>query len=434
MGNNGPMSSPDGPGTQTPVSDAPPPGDHDGGAPAASKRDIKPSVAWYWVGALILVLGTVGAFVLMIVGIVTFADAPNHYERISVPGERAVAISEPGTYHLYGETGDYYSSTNYGSSYYSYNTIVRPTVTVTDANGTSIPVTAGPETSVTSYSANGLSAYDFASFYVPSAGTYTVTVKEPALPARTSTRSGNSTYVETYDVTRVAVGNSVASTAVPELVSAAALGSIGVLLGLFILIMTAVKRNRSRNILFPPRPRPAPYGSYGPVYAPAGAGYRPGPGYGPGGYPPPGYPPPGYPPPGYPPRGYPPPGYPPPGYPPPGYQPPGGPGGPPYSSAPGGAPSGPPAGSPVASPFGAASLSASPFDPAHASGSPFAPPISDAPREESAAPGPIRDLEPPVADVPDYLEPPTSTAPAAHPVVDHVVTDDAEDPSDDADD
>lgn len=103
-------------------------------------------------------------------------------------------------------------------------------------------------------------------------------------------------------------------------------GSLAILVGLVLLIVTAVRRHRDR-------PTPS-WTGWGPPYPGPGQpmtaypqpGY-PGGGFGPPGYPVPGYPAPGYPAPGYPAPGHPASSYPAPGHPVPGHAQPGDPAG-----------------------------------------------------------------------------------------------------------
>jgi len=310
---------------------------------APTKKDISPSVVWYWIGAALLVLGLAAGFTLVIIGIVTVVDAPDGYQRVSVPGERTLQLPVAGTYQLYGESSD--------TSYY-YSTIDPPRVTVKDAAGTQIPVAKRSVSSYSSYTYQGYRGYEVGTISVGSPGAYTFSVVEsvvtdnPNRPITPSSRS-TTTYFPTpapSTVDRVAVGQDAGGRTAGLILSGISVMGVGSLAGIVLLIVVAVKRSGSRKRLFPPPARPAyAYGGYG-----AGFGA---PGYGPPGYGPPGYGPPGYGPPGYGPPGYGPPGYGPPGY---GGSGPGGPG---YGS-PGSAPGRPgpygsaPAGG--AGPWGAA--------------------------------------------------------------------------------
>ena len=51
----------------------------DRGGPPPSERDIRPPVAWYWIGAVILVGSVLGAFVLLVTGTIAVINAPQAY-------------------------------------------------------------------------------------------------------------------------------------------------------------------------------------------------------------------------------------------------------------------------------------------------------------------------------------------------------------------
>lgn len=383
-----------------------------GGAagPPPSERDIRPAVAWYWIGAIVLVGSVLGSFVLIVTGIVSVINAPQDYPRVSVPGERTVSLPASGTYFLYGESDQYLSG--YGYSGY----LIPPQASVADGSGRAVPVTTLlASSSAASYTtSSGFRGTAFARIDVPAAGEYTITTT--ASPVRDSTgggsgggstgttpttrRSTRSTAFD-YQASQVAVGLDQGSANATRFVASSALGVVGFIVGLVLLIVTAVRRNRSRKALFPPARRP-PAGYGAPPFAAAGAaGYGAPPGYGP----PPGYgTPPGYaPPPGY---GTPP-GYaPPPGYP-PGSRPGPGAGAPPYGAPP---PAGPPpgAGAPAwPSPPG------SPGAPGAGPGLPSPTPSAD-PRVGSAAPGglPAWPAPPPRSSGADPSGPAAPGAPA----------------------
>jgi len=377
-----------------------------GSAPTPSKSDIRPSVAWYWIGTAILVLGIGGATGWFGVSIATLISAPNDYERVLVPGERLLRFTEPGTYSIFGETSVYV----YGGR----SSLRVPEVTVKSESGTPIVITP-VYSSGSSYTTGAYRGYELSTLKIPTAGNYTVTVG--SIPgtstggtgsSRATTTTDYSYYSANAEVQRIAVGKSIDDQVLGGIFGSLALGSVSLLVGTTVLIVTGVKRSGSRRKLFPPAPRPMPYGpgpfapgaygGYPPPYPPGGYGA---PGGAPGGYGAPGGapgygPPPGYAPPGYGPGAYPPP----PGYggggagaygrpPGPGYPPPPGWGGAPGAPPPAGPAGGPPPPSPPpdpsarrdspppsGAPRGGPSGPARPYDP---SAPPFAPPHADLP-------------------------------------------------------
>ena len=101
-------------GSNTPPGRAPEPGSETEPGPASgsggststpSKADIRPRATWYWIGTAILVLGIAGATGWFIASVVMIVNGPNDYQRVSVPGQRTVQLTETGTYTIYGEAG-----------------------------------------------------------------------------------------------------------------------------------------------------------------------------------------------------------------------------------------------------------------------------------------------------------------------------------------
>ncbi len=379
------------------------------GAPP-SVKDIRPRAAWYWIGAAILVLGLAGATGWFVSSVVAAVNVAQDHQRVSIPGERTLTFSEPGTYTIYGETTEYVSYAD---------DLVTPTITVKSSSGTPVPVddtTSRSYSPSSSYTWNGYRGYSLGTIDIPSAGPYVVSVSDlvvrdsgagsggstggssggtPGTSRRTTTTYS---YQASYsvDVARIAVGKSTDDRAVAGIFASLGLGALAAIIGTVVLIVTGVKRSGSRRKLFPPPARPLAYpgmgfppapGPYGSPYgSPYGGPPRPGP-YGPSPYGPLPYggPPPSGPPGGAGPYGGAPYGAAPYG-PPPGAGPYGAPptGPSPYGPPPGAPPYGPPPGAP---PYGAGPYGAAPPPPG---APPFGPPPggsrNDAP---SGPPGPF---------------------------------------------
>jgi hypothetical protein len=351
---------------------------------APTKKDIKPSAIWYWIGAGLLVVSLFGGFTLMIVGIAGVIDAPADHQRISVPGERTLQLPAAGTYEIYGETSEYtYAST----------TLEPPRLEVKDSSGATVPVTNRAPTSRSSYFYQGYEAFEFATISVPAPGAYTFTVREavvtddPLPPTTTSTTSvgrpttsrratTTSPFFSTVPADRVAVGQDLGGRTGALIGGGVALMGIGSIAGIIVLIVVGVRRSGSRKRLFPPPARPA-FGAY-----PGTGGYGPygGPGYGGPGYGGPGYGGPGY------------------GA--PGYGVPGAPAGRPASYGPYGAPPGAAGAGPWGAPPGAAGPMGAPAPSGPPTGPPVGPPGAPPPPFASGPPPPSGN--PPPGPYPPY--------------------------------
>ena len=115
------------------------------------------------------------------------------------------------------------------------------TIDITDPSGEQVV----PNTSATSYSAddNGMKYESFGSFDVKSAGTYTVRVDGPP---GTTARIGQISLLSFIGL----------------LVGGIAIGGLGFVLALVVLIVTLVRRSRSKRTMAPPvapGPPPAPF-------------------------------------------------------------------------------------------------------------------------------------------------------------------------------
>ena len=222
--------------------------------PAAAGSKVSP--AGYWIGGGILVVGCGIAVIWFIVAIVGLVNAPDDFERIRVPGSEVVTLGN-GDWIIYYESD---SSRSYANN--------PPSVDVTGPNGRAINVQYSSDKSSYSVGSNdGQALYEF---HVVSPGEYTIEASTVGEPAR---RSGDQIAIgrPLFDGGRVA-----------GILGPIALGAVSFLIGLIVLIITIVRRSRSRR-------RPA-YAGYQPPYGggpPAGGPYYGGPPPGPAGWAPP---------------------------------------------------------------------------------------------------------------------------------------------------
>ncbi len=296
-----------------------------GGADASSVPR-RPSTAGVWIGVLILVAGLIGAGIWFVTGIVGIGRRINDLPRFTVPGQTTLTL-EPGTYHLYAEYPDADNDPTPAGS-------LSP-IAVVDSHGNPIGVSPSND-----------SPYAYGTHVGRSAGEFTVAEPGPyTISAQLQT-----TGFETIDIAVARNGIIDTSSIIGSVFGSIALGAVASLVGIILIIVTLVRRNRWRRQF---QPRPSGWTGAAPGYVQPG-------------YIPPGYGPPGYTPPGYGPQGYPGTGYPPPGY----GQPPPGPG-PVPSPTPWGAPP-PPAPGSGAPPW--EQPTPSPWDPPSASPPPPPPP------------------------------------------------------------
>ena len=64
----------------------------------------RPSIAGYWVAAVVAVLGLIAAFVWGAVGIGNTMDHVDGFDRLAVPGVTTVSVTDPGTILVYHES------------------------------------------------------------------------------------------------------------------------------------------------------------------------------------------------------------------------------------------------------------------------------------------------------------------------------------------
>ena len=62
-----------------------------------------PSIGWYWVAAIVAVLGLTAAFIWGAVGTINALNRVDSYDRTAIPGVTTVTISDPGTMVVYYE-------------------------------------------------------------------------------------------------------------------------------------------------------------------------------------------------------------------------------------------------------------------------------------------------------------------------------------------
>lgn len=233
--------------------------------PDASVIDepIRPRAVWYWVGVLLILAGVGGAVAWFVLGFVSLDDTVDDFGRVAYPRGGSVSLDEPGEYVIYAEASGVAP--------------VRPSgITVTGPDGD--PVTTDVYSGSITYDFGGRSGIAVSTFSADQSGEYVV--------------EASSTLPTAADA--LAVGPSIAGDLLAAILGGFAIGAIGVLVGVVVLIVTGVRRSRARRDRRPPTP-PASWGQAPPTWGsppPIGAG-----GWGQPPPPAPGPPPPAPPPP-----------------------------------------------------------------------------------------------------------------------------------------
>ncbi|MBL1075858.1 hypothetical protein JK358_15790 [Nocardia sp. 2] len=180
-----------------------------GGYPPAQQPRITPPAWWFAVGALLIVVGVVGAIALAVSSFTGMSDKIDGFQRVAIPGSGTVQL-ESGSYTVYIEGPD-------GAT---------GSVLITAPDGSE--VTLEPYSSKVTYSFGGHDGEAEFSFQATQSGTYDVTTEGP---------SGSN----------IAIGEGLGGGIVGSVLGALALGLGGLFLGIIVLIVTAVKRSGSKK-------------------------------------------------------------------------------------------------------------------------------------------------------------------------------------------
>ena len=190
---------------------------------------VKPGKAWFLIGALAIVLGIIAFVVILVGGVKRVSDEVDRFARFRVPKEGVVAtvtLSRSGTYTLYYE---YPAGASDARREVPSDLAVQIT---TKPEGKIIPITPG--TASASFSFSGKRAGRSAGqFTAPAPGRYDIQVTGGAP-------------VAPYDV---AVGKGLVSKIGATVLAAFGIGALLGLLGLVTLIVTGVRRGRSKRTL-----------------------------------------------------------------------------------------------------------------------------------------------------------------------------------------
>ncbi len=218
-----------------------------------SETGAGPSKKGYWVGGAIIVLAGIGAIVWFAVGLMSFSDKIEDFQRVPVNGEGEVTLDEAGGYVIYYEgPGASDGDTPSGQAELT-------------------PASGGESVALDDYDES--LTYDIGDH--SGVAVLTADIERPGSYVLASESEGSG---------ELAIGRSVAGTLVVTVVGAMALGGLGLVAGVVILIVTAVRRKggRPRNAPWIP---PPPGSTTPPPPPPPSPGYS-------GSTPPPPWPPP----------------------------------------------------------------------------------------------------------------------------------------------
>jgi len=190
---------------------------------------VKPGKVWFLIGALAILAGIIAFVVILVGGLKRVSDEVDRFARFRVPKEGVVAtvtLSRSGTYTLYYE---YPTSASSARQEVPSDLAVQIT---TKPDGKVIPVTKGAASASFSFSGKhaGRSAGQFTA---PAPGRYDIQVT-------------GGTEVAPYDV---AVGKGLVTKIGGTVLLAVGLGGLLGLFGLVTLIVTGVRRGRSKRAL-----------------------------------------------------------------------------------------------------------------------------------------------------------------------------------------
>ena len=172
--------------------------------PGYPNTDIRPKARWFWIGGGIMVLGIVGAIAFGILSFIGISNKVDDFARVS-PGSDTVRIDSTGEYVIYAEDGSFFAS-----------------VEVISPDGEPVPTSrylTGLE-----YNFNGRSGQAVATFDADDTGRYTV-----------------------FTDTDVAIGTSIAGDLLRTILIPFAIVGLAILIGLIVIIVTAVKRSGSKK-------------------------------------------------------------------------------------------------------------------------------------------------------------------------------------------
>lgn len=204
--------------------------------PPPTPRKLRPGVAGYWIGGGLVLVGIVGALVWFVLGLVGISNTVDDFERVPADGGGMVTLADDTGYVIYLEDRS--------------GAAVR--VALTDPSGDEIDIRT--YVSDLDYDFGGRAGTALFTFRSNEAGDYDLTSESTSLRAD------------------VAVGPSLAGDLVRAIAIPFAIGGVGLLAGVILLIVTLVRRSADKKRRDAPAvtPTPPPSG-----FPPPSPGYPP---------------------------------------------------------------------------------------------------------------------------------------------------------------
>lgn len=193
----------------------------------APPAKIRPRALWYWIGALLIIGGIVGGIAMIVAGVVSTSRTVDKFARFVAPTEgQTLNFSQSGTFTIYYEWDSEVDGTLYRSPQEVPSGL---RISFIDKDGQALPVSSGGS-SVT-FSVSGRSGQSVGKVTIPQAGVYVAIVQ---------TDQASDQFV-------IALGKGVLGKLLSYLGGGLAVGFIGFVSGLVILIVTGVKRGRRKR-------------------------------------------------------------------------------------------------------------------------------------------------------------------------------------------
>ncbi len=174
------------------------------GGSVESRPDIRPQARWFWIGGVIMVGGVLAAIAFGVLSFFGIADTVDDFPRVA-RGTDTVVIESSGEYVIYAEDGTAFA-----------------TVEVLTPDGE--PVPTSPYLTGLSYDFNGRSGQAASTFEAEATGPYVVTTD-----------------------TDIAIGPSIAGDLLRTILIPFVVAGLAVLLGLIVIIVTAVRRSGAKK-------------------------------------------------------------------------------------------------------------------------------------------------------------------------------------------
>jgi hypothetical protein len=228
---------------------------------------IRPSAAGYWIGGGILVVSVAASVVILVQAAFGFIGNIDEFDRVGV-GESETIELDDGEWVIYWEPD--VGTTFADETLADFDIEVSPAdAGESDADD----LLVGPRSESETYSDGAREGYSIGDFHVAEAGDYVISVGQGD-----SQLSGSDESDFTATDGEIAIGRPLFESVFVRIGLSFLIGAAGFIVGLIIMIVTAVRRGKAKRSRFPPNPYG--FGTPPPVYPAGAAGPSPAPGYG----------------------------------------------------------------------------------------------------------------------------------------------------------